>query len=111
MSKGLGHIEQAIARAFEECEGRPELAGRGIWVGYRCIARLAYGTMNPTNAQRVAIRRAKHSFVRKHHDCELDGGWGRTQLFVVGVAGHQPKLRAHPLADADHIPVDLSTVR
>src|SRR4029077_17419033 len=80
------------------------------WAGAEVIASLAYGTRNPTEAQRVAIRRSMHTFVRKHQGYKLDGGWCRTPLHVVGLAGRKPEARERPLAKAPRIPAELSMV-
>ena len=109
MSKGLGHIEQAIARAFA-CEDHPELAGEIVGVDFRCIARLAYEARNPTNVQRATIRRAMNSFVRKHQGYVLDGGRGRTRLVILGPVGDKPRVKEHPDAEAPSIPAEWSRV-
>ena len=50
------------------------------------------------------------TFVRKYEGFQLDGGWGRTPLFVVGWADNEPKPRKHPVAQTPRIPADLSVV-
>ena len=47
-----------------------------------------------------------HTFVRKYEGFQLDGGWGRTPLFVVGWADNEPKRRKHPVAQTPRIPAD-----
>jgi len=90
MSRGPGHIEQAIGLLFER---QRENLGKVVWVSVEVVARVAYGTTKPTHAQRVAIRRAMHAFVRRHYHFELDGGLGRTSLHVAGLAGEKPVPR------------------
>lgn len=98
MSKGLGHIERAIGDFFSLPHWP---VGGPLWANVETVALYAYATDVPTAAQRVAIRRAMHSFARKHHKFYLDGGWDCTPLYVVGPAGCKPELRKRPVAVAE----------
>ena len=61
-------------------------ATRNATVTAAAIAREVYGVtfeQEPTRAQRVAILRAMHSFVRTHQAYRLAGGQGRTRLVII----------------------------
>lgn len=90
MSRGPGKIERIIAELVRR---KPE-RGWPVWVGVITIAREAYGTNEPTRAQRVSILRAMHSFVVRHDAYKLDGGNGRTPLGIVEKKNHRVRTKA-----------------
>ena len=51
-----------------------------------------------------------NSFVRKHQGYVLDGGRGRTRLFILGPVGDKPRVKEHPDAEAPRIPAEWSRV-
>jgi len=64
----------------------PQPRNIGATVTAAAIAREVYGVtfeQEPTRAQRVAMLRAMHSFVRTHQAYRLAGGQGRTRLVII----------------------------
>ena len=91
MSKGLGRIERVIAREIEDAYTPRHGSGpSSVHVSSWDLAvDLFYpkdGSWNtdwsPTAAQRKAVSRAMHSFVRKHPQYALTGGQGRKRLYL-----------------------------
>ena len=89
MSRGLGRIERWI---LDEIERRavPDITGhsRPVLVnswGLACNfdeGRFSDFDAKPSRAQRVAVARAMHSFVRKFPQYALTGGRGRKMLYL-----------------------------
>ena len=80
MLRGPGKIQRAIALLCRQ----PRNIGATVTAA--AIAREVYGVtfeQEPTRAQRVAILRAMHSFVRTHQAYRLAGGQGRTRLVII----------------------------
>ena len=60
-----------------------------VWEIYQPEEERRYYTVNgwkPTLAQRKAVTRAMHSFVRKHQQYSLTGGQGRRELYLYDAA-------------------------
>jgi hypothetical protein len=62
MSRGPGHIERTIATLIE----RTHASHQQLHFDVLDIAAAAYPEKGLTKAQEVAVRRAMHSFARKH---------------------------------------------
>jgi hypothetical protein len=62
MSRGPGHIERTIATLIERAYASHQLLHFDVFD----IAEAAYPEKKLTKAQEVAVRRAMHSFARKH---------------------------------------------
>ena len=87
MSRGLGRIGQAIAANIAYVNKR---TGRPIPVHIICPCDLLRDVYNPaslndavfTTAERKAVVRAMHGFVRRHPQYALAGGQGRALLVL-----------------------------
>jgi hypothetical protein len=97
MSKGLGHIERAIQHAIERSDAiggvMPVLVSS--WgLCFDVFNRPATLGYVPTTAQRKAVVRAMHSFVRKKQQYALTGGQGRRDLFLYEPDDPMSAMRA-----------------
>jgi hypothetical protein len=85
MSKGLGRIERLIEREIERAQGANRRAREyPIQISTWDLLCDAYPSADYTftPAQRKAVTRAMHSYVRKHQRYALAGGQGRMQLYL-----------------------------
>ena len=92
MLRGPGKIQRAIALLCRQ--------PRNATVTAAAIAREVYGVtfeQEPTRAQRVAILRAMHSFVRTHQAYRLAGGQGRTRLVIIPADEVEAKVTGNRL--------------
>jgi hypothetical protein len=100
MSRGLGHIERAIAAEIAHSARPPHPLA--VHIGSHQLTDSVYrpkensgagfgkaGTKwdwEPNLVQHKAIVRAMHSFVRKHQQYALAGGLGRKSLYLCDTA-------------------------
>jgi hypothetical protein len=84
MSKGPGRIERWVADAIaRERRDLPVLVSSwSITFEYQDYSRGWNYQWMPSRAQRQAVVRAMHSFVRKHQQYALIGGKGRKPLYL-----------------------------
>jgi hypothetical protein len=88
MSKGLGRIEHwiadEIARSKEPVQDwrQPMPVHVHSWSLAYNFNRLHESDWSPSRAQRAAVARAMHSFVRKFPQYALAGGKGRKMLYL-----------------------------
>jgi hypothetical protein len=88
MSRGLGRIGRAItheielARQFNRFLGRAGIVEISSWNLLYNVYGKPGATLIPTPAQRKAVTRAMHGFVRRHPEFALVGGQGRTMLYL-----------------------------
>jgi hypothetical protein len=100
MSRGLGHIERAIAAEIVRAARPPHQLA--VHIGSHQLTDTVYRpkensgagfgnpgtkwTWEPNLVQRKATVRAMHSFVRKHQQYALAGGQGRKRLYLYDTA-------------------------
>ena len=80
MSRGPGHLEKTIATLIERAHTSHQL----LHFDVLDIAEAAYPEEKLTKGQEVAVRRAMHSFVRKHPRYVVtDSKWGLGRIALV----------------------------
>jgi hypothetical protein len=80
MSRGSGHVERTIAMLI----GRAHASHQPLHFDVLDIAEAAYPEKGLTKAQEVAVRRAMHSFARKHPRYVVtDSKWGLGRIAPV----------------------------
>jgi hypothetical protein len=88
MSRGLGRIGRAIAHKIECARLLDPITGKPGMVPISSWELMCDVYWNPdtgydfTPAQRKAVTRAMHGFVRRHRQFALAGGHGRTWLYL-----------------------------
>ena len=88
MSRGLGRIGRAIAHKIECARLLDPITGKPGMVPISSWELMCAVYWNPDNgydftpAQRKAVTRAMHGFVRRHRQFALAGGHGRTWLYL-----------------------------
>jgi hypothetical protein len=80
MSRGLGRIERYILSEVEMAAD-PDMGPGTVLLNSAGLAQ-GWKDVEVAEAQRKAVTRAMHSFVRKHPRYALAGGKGRGRLFL-----------------------------